>query len=234
LYRKVVVSDFKYWIPSGICLNLYLLTGKAGMGSRDSFLICINPIRSQISLDNNNISGYSANMDLFILRHGKAGQHIPGKDDAERAMTEKGKEEIAGIARWMAYRQFSFDIIATSPLIRARETAGIVAAELGEEKKIETWPCLSMGEDPGDICRQIARQPGGSVLLLVGHEPTLSMLISLIISGERNTAIVLAKGGLARLRNITTTGDSVRGELQWLLTSKQINAMKQGIDQKRT
>jgi phosphohistidine phosphatase len=165
-------------------------------------------------------------MDVFVLRHGKAGQHVPGGDDSSRALTEKGKEEIEVIAQWMASREFSFDSIVTSPLIRAQETAEIVATGIGDEKKLEIWPSLSLSGDPAAICRKIAEKTGNSSLLLVGHEPALSSLISLIISGNTNAGILLAKGGLARIRNVTIDGDIVRGELHWLLTPRQVISMR--------
>ena len=70
-------------------------------------------------------------VDLYILRHGKAEAGDLGLEDAERKLTGKGKEEIALIAQWMASRGIKFDLIATSPLKRARETAGIIAASRG-------------------------------------------------------------------------------------------------------
>ena len=79
-------------------------------------------------------------MDVYILRHGKAGLHIPGKDDSSRALTDKGRVEIEEIAKWMAYREVSFDIIASSPLERARETGAIIAAGLRMDQGPEIWP----------------------------------------------------------------------------------------------
>ena len=66
-------------------------------------------------------------MDLFILRHGKAGKSSGGPDDAARALTRKGEKELKRIAQWMKAQEFSFDIIATSPLQRALETATVIA-----------------------------------------------------------------------------------------------------------
>jgi len=166
-------------------------------------------------------------MDVYVLRHGKAGQHLPGGNDSSRALTEKGKEEIEGIAEWLASREISFDLIATSPLVRARETGAIIAAGLGQEKILETWQSLSIGSDPATICQKITEETSLSSLLLVGHEPTLSSLIGLIISANDRAGILLAKGGLAKLRNVTT-GRDIRGELQWLLTSKQVLSMRRG------
>jgi phosphohistidine phosphatase len=160
-------------------------------------------------------------MDVYILRHGRAGSHTPGGDDSSRALTDKGRIEIEELAKWLKYREISFDIIATSPLERARETGTIVAAGSGKEQILETWSSLS-GGDPGAICRDIRDKAGISSLLLVGHEPTLSSLIGIMISGNPNAGILMAKGGLARIRDIEEEADIVRGDLQWLITPKLI------------
>jgi phosphohistidine phosphatase len=75
------------------------------------------------------------------------------------------------------------------------------------------------------ICQDIAAKDESSSLLLVGHEPTLSSLIGLLICGGSDAGILLAKGGLARIRNVTKDGNAVRGELQWLLTPKMMISM---------
>ncbi|HTY15197.1 MAG TPA: phosphohistidine phosphatase SixA [Methanoregulaceae archaeon] len=165
-------------------------------------------------------------MDVYILRHGKAGLHTPGDDDSSRSLTDKGRIEIEEIAQWLKYREISFDSIATSPLERARETGAIIAAGLGQELTCETWPSLSTGGDPEAICRDIRDHSGMFSLLLVGHEPTLSSLIGLMISGNSNAGIMMAKGGLARIRNVQEEADIVRGDLQWLLTPKLIAGMR--------
>ena len=67
-------------------------------------------------------------MDLYSLRHGRAEPGDCEFKDAKRKLSNKGKEEIALVAQWMAARGYLFDVIATSPIRRASETAGIVAA----------------------------------------------------------------------------------------------------------
>jgi phosphohistidine phosphatase len=160
-------------------------------------------------------------MDLFILRHGKAGKATGGPDDATRALTRKGKEEINQVAVWIKEQNFLFDTIATSPLKRARQTAAIVASELDREDRLEVWDELAPGGDPDTVCYNASQQGNDTAVLIVGHEPALSGLISTIISGEGNGSIVLAKGGLAKIGNYSfKTRPS--GSLQWLVTPKLI------------
>ena len=164
-------------------------------------------------------------MDLFILRHGKAGRSSGGPDDAARALTRKGEKELKRTAQWMKAQEFGFDIIATSPLQRALETATVIAAVLGQEDKITTWDELAPGGDPDTVCYKAAQRGNDARVLVIGHEPGLSRLISRIISGNPDSSMIIAKGGLAKIRNYSfTTRPS--GDLQWLLTPGQILSMR--------
>jgi len=160
-------------------------------------------------------------MDLFILRHGKAGKASAGPDDAARALTREGKDGITQVAQWMKAEQFLFETIATSPLKRARQTAEIVASVLGQDDRLAVWDELAPGGDPDTVCYKASQQENDAAILIVGHEPALSMLISTIISGEGSSSIILAKGGLAKIGNYSFTARP-SGELRWLVTPKLI------------
>jgi len=160
-------------------------------------------------------------VDIFILRHGKAETPGRGMGDADRHLTGKGKEDILAVARWMASQDYLFDVIAASPLVRAQETAAIVADTLGESGRVATWKSLVPGGDPDTVCREISRFSEDNLVLLVGHEPLLSALISRIITGGDGAGIVMTKGGLAKIRNFSFS-ERPSGELHWLVTSRQI------------
>ncbi len=163
-------------------------------------------------------------MDLFILRHGKAGQSSEEPDDTMRALTPAGRKEIRAISRWMKREKFRFDIVASSPLIRASETAGIVARFLDSKDRIVIWPDLAPGGDLDSVCLNAA-QSGVTALLIVGHEPEMSDLVGKIISPGGTASIIFTKGGLAKIRNFSFHRQP-SGFLQWLLTAKQIQAMR--------
>jgi len=163
-------------------------------------------------------------MDLFVLRHGKAGQSTGDPDDSTRPLTPGGREEIRDIARWMRRERFRFDIIASSPLIRASETAGIVARALDRKDRLDMWEELAPGGDMDTVCYRAAQSRDSSAILIVGHEPALSELIGRIISQGETTSIVISKGGLAKIRNFTFDSKP-SGKLQWLLTPKLILSM---------
>lgn len=160
-------------------------------------------------------------MDLYILRHGKAEDAGHGIADAQRTLTRNGREEIAAIALWMAGHNLAFDLIATSPLARAEETAVIVADTLGLAERLATWTQLEPGGSPDEICRELDRLKSPGAVLLVGHEPLLSTLVGRIIAGETGAGIVMTKGGLAKIRDFSFR-NRPSGELHWLLTAKQM------------
>ena len=160
-------------------------------------------------------------MDVFIVRHGKAEDAGAGRSDADRQLTKKGRDDILAVAYWIAAQQIEFDLIAASPFVRAQETAAIVAEVLGVPEKIVTWKTLVPGGNPDTVCRELDRHHQASAVLLVGHEPLLSALISRIISGHNDAGIAMTKGALAKIRNYSFTGHP-SGELHWLLTAKQM------------
>jgi len=160
-------------------------------------------------------------VDVFILRHGKAEETRPGGSDADRHLTKKGRDDILAVAHWIAAQDLQFDLIATSPLARAQETAEIVAETVGAQEKLVTWKALVPGGNTDTVCREIGMHREGSAILLVGHEPLLSSLISRISAGDDHAGIVMTKGGLAKIRDYSFH-QCPSGELHWLLTAKQM------------
>jgi phosphohistidine phosphatase len=166
-------------------------------------------------------------MDLYILRHGIAVEPgTPGYEkDADRPLTPEGERKLRQIAEAIQALELSFDLILSSPYLRARQTAEIVAATLGARKRLE----LSAALTPSGSIKKLVellkrREPSPESVLLVGHEPYLSELISLLLSGKESFAVVMKKGGLCKL-----TTESLKpgrcATLQWLLTPKQMALM---------
>jgi phosphohistidine phosphatase len=160
-------------------------------------------------------------MNLFILRHGKAEKSSEDTPDAARALTRDGKEEVKKVAQWMKKNKFRFDAIATSPLKRARGTAKIVAAVLNQKDRLVVWDELAPGGDLDTVCYHASGYSEHASVLVIGHEPGLSMLISKITVDKSNSSLTMAKAGLAKIQNYSYT-KLPSGDLQWLLTPKQM------------
>jgi len=160
-------------------------------------------------------------MDLFILRHGKAQTSSDGTADAARVLTRKGKEGVKKVAQWMKGNKIRFDVIATSPLKRAQGTAKIVAAVLDQKDRLIVWDELAPGGDLDMVCYHALGYGEHATVLVIGHEPGLSMLFSKIIGDNRNGSISLAKAGLAKIQNYSYT-KLPSGDLQWLFPPKDV------------
>jgi phosphohistidine phosphatase len=166
-------------------------------------------------------------MDLYILRHAIAAErNTKGRDtDFERALTQEGEEKLRRVARAMRNLELSFDLILSSPYVRARQTAELVATALALRKRLELHEGLACDANPREFLVELAkRSPAPESLLIVGHEPFLSTLASLLISGTAKSCLTLKKAGLCRL-----SLDSLRvgrcATLEWLLTPRQMLLM---------
>lgn len=163
-------------------------------------------------------------MEIYILRHGIAVERgTPGyKNDSERPLTKEGEEKVHQIASSMLAMGLKFDLILSSPYVRAARTAQIVAAELDE--KVRFTDFLKPGGNALALIRQINDEKPQRVLL-VGHEPDLSQLISLLVTGGGDAPIELKKGGLCKM-TAEKLAFSQCATLNWLLTPKQIRLMR--------
>ncbi len=167
-------------------------------------------------------------MNIFILRHGIAVEPgTPGSGrDSERPLTPKGKRKLRKIAKAMAALEIHFDVILSSPYVRARQTAKRVARQLGLEKRLECTELLTPGGSARELLDVLKREyPNVENVLLVGHEPYLSELIAWLLSGSaQGVAITLKKAGLCKL-----TAESLHhgrcAKLEWLLTPEQLSCL---------
>ena len=118
-----------------------------------------------------------------------------------------------------------FDLILSSPFLRTRQTAEIVAKLLKLKKRLAFSDELTPDGDPKALVRQL-NEPGVAAesILLVGHEPNLSRFVSSLISGEPAAAIDLKKGGLCKLETVALRFGRC-ATLAWLLTPKQMKLM---------
>jgi phosphohistidine phosphatase len=166
-------------------------------------------------------------MNLHILRHGIAvDPGTPGYEtDSERPLIPKGERRLRAAAAAMKKLGLSFDLILSSPFARARQTAEIVAGELKLKKRLEFSDELAPGGNFKALIQKLnGLEPTPENVLLVGHEPCLSRLISLLVSGDADAAIEMKKGGLCKLEAGELLHDRC-AQLAWLLTPGQMELM---------
>lgn len=157
------------------------------------------------------------------MRHGEAGKRLPANSkDSERSLTVSGEEEVQEIAKAIAKLNVNLDFVATSPLKRAIQTAAVVARVLKIRKgSVEEWNELKPEGSRPELYRKLSQFKQESSILVVGHEPYLSTMVSEIVFGSGSGAIVLKKAGLAKIA-LTSLQPKVRGELRWLLTPRHL------------
>jgi phosphohistidine phosphatase len=121
-------------------------------------------------------------MEILLIRHGHAVDEAPGLGDAGRWLSVKGRKLTRKVARWLAKSDKRRPAaIWTSPLVRAVQTAEIVAAEAGYKGEVRACAQLGTGHDPGDLLEILRHETGPGPIALIGHEPSLSRIAAALL-----------------------------------------------------
>jgi len=166
-------------------------------------------------------------MELYLLRHGLAVERGTRGfvDDFARPLTPKGRRQLRKTAAALKKLGRDFDLILSSPLLRAKQTAEIMAAAWKLKKRLRYSNALAPGGVAAILLRQLGRvKPAPKKILLVGHEPDLSRLISLLVTGGLQLQLDFKKGGLCKLEAESLRAGSC-ARLVWMLTPKQMKLM---------
>jgi phosphohistidine phosphatase len=171
-------------------------------------------------------------MNLYLMRHGIA---LPAddpsvSDDRERPLTQKGIKRVRKAARGVRRLKIPFDAVLTSPLVRARQTADIIADALGIEARLEEISGLAPESTVEHLMFGLTRYHDREHLLLVGHEPLLSDALShlLCVRHPSTVNIELKKGSLCRVE-VDALPAASPAKLHWLLTPKQLRALGERV-----
>jgi phosphohistidine phosphatase len=146
---------------------------------------------------------------VTLIRHGEAGDDAPR--DELRALTLRGRTAVARVGRALRRRGGDFTLIASSPLVRAVQTAEIIAANVGHEGRMIVHEALVPEGRVSRAMEWLATLAGEDSIALVAHEPILSSLAGALLGIQRFPA--LRKGEALRLR--LPDGPGHRGELRW-------------------
>jgi phosphohistidine phosphatase len=149
-------------------------------------------------------------MELYFLRHGEADSPDWNKPDDERPLTKRGKIEMRDVAKFLGRLKVRPDLIVTSPLPRAAQTAEIAADYL--KAKLRKDELLAPGFGMTNL-RTVLKRHRAKVLMLVGHEPDFTN----IISGLTGASLKLSKAGVALL---DIDPEAEEGKLLWLFPPK--------------
>ncbi len=159
--------------------------------------------------------------EFYIMRHGVAVTRGTAafSDDSKRPLTPQGKKKMQGIARGLRRLGFDPDWIVTSPLVRAVETAEIVAESLQTKTPLDFCDALRPGGSPESLIAFLAKRANRKRVLVVGHEPDLSQMAARLIGSSCHANLALKKGGCC-LITFTEFPPKSPGELVWWLTPR--------------
>jgi phosphohistidine phosphatase len=163
-------------------------------------------------------------MNLFLLRHGIAvDRGLPGyEDDSRRPLTPKGAARIHRIAQVAKHLGMKFDLILSSPYLRAQQTAQTVAAFYKMEDRLRLTENLNPAASPSELIGEIHETYADVLsILLVGHEPYLSTLAGMLLAGDEQVVLAFKKGGLCKF-SIDELHYGRCATLEWLMAPKQM------------
>jgi len=155
-------------------------------------------------------------MEIYLLRHAIAEDARPGQRDSDRALTEAGREKLRRVLKRARAAGVKPDLILSSPLRRALETAAAAAAGLGYEGKVVSTQALVPNASPPEVWEEIRRHKEEAAILLAGHEPQMSALAAFLLNSP-TLAVEMKKAALIRM-DCDQTGPQPRCVLKWMLT----------------
>jgi phosphohistidine phosphatase len=166
-------------------------------------------------------------MEIYLLRHGIAQDRDPKKypDDRLRPLTIEGLERMREIVRGMLKMGVEFDVVFDSGYTRARQTTETVTdAYRIDSRDIQTTPALEPDRDPSEVLALLDINKTAKRLLVVGHEPNLSLTVAYLTGGRDGNAFDFKKGALMRIDMQTIKKGT--GTLMWLLPPKVLRKIR--------
>jgi phosphohistidine phosphatase len=166
-------------------------------------------------------------MQLLVVRHAPAGDKVEfaasGRPDGERPLTDEGVRKMRAVASGLGRLVDRLDLVATSPLRRARETAEILLAAY-DSPPLETVEALAPGSPPAALMPWLEHQASSATVAVVGHEPHLSGLVSWLVAGSARPWLELSKGGACLL---DVERPAARGAvLRWLIEARILRRLR--------
>jgi phosphohistidine phosphatase len=156
-----------------------------------------------------------ATLELYLIRHGIAAERGPEyPDDSKRPLTSRGIAALRREAKGLRELGIAFDVIITSPLVRTRQTADIIAEGLGGKAAVVPSDALAPAGTPAAVIQEIQKHHKKARVALVGHEPNIGELAGRLIGAR--SPIPFKKGAIARIDFEVLPPKGV-GELRWFV-----------------
>lgn len=162
--------------------------------------------------------------ELYLVRHAIAADRgSEWRDDSKRPLTERGINRFKDAVKGLRRLDVVVDEIFTSPLVRARQTADILAAGLDGKPPIKVLDALAPGHTAASVMAQLARVAKRRRIALIGHEPDLGELAAHLIGAGR--ALPFKKGGVCRI-DLGSLTSKHAASLTWFLPPNFLRQVK--------
>jgi phosphohistidine phosphatase len=155
-------------------------------------------------------------IELYIVRHAIAAERGDAwPDDTKRPLTPRGVARFREVVQGLRALDLTLDVVLTSPLTRAKQTAELLANGLSPHPPVQVVESLVPGAGYATVLEDLAKQSQRTRIACVGHEPDLGQLAARLIGSRR--PIPFKKGGVCRIDFETPSGP---GTLNWLATPR--------------
>jgi phosphohistidine phosphatase len=160
-------------------------------------------------------------MKLYLVRHGMAQERLGGgvTNDAQRPLTDEGRSETRTVAQALKRLGVKADLVVTSPLIRARQTAEIINDVIGGSERLKVSDSLAPGGSANFLFKFLKQLDSAEEIFCVGHEPDVGRLAATLIWAGPELDIPFKKAGVCRV-DVTDLPPSMPGTLKWFITPK--------------
>jgi phosphohistidine phosphatase len=162
-------------------------------------------------------------MKLYVMRHGPAEDRSEAVAEFDRQLTAKGREQTAAAARGLSKLGVQPAAILSSPLVRCAQTAELATAALANGSSARAVDALAAGASPGEMLKVI-RQHASADVMVVGHDPDVSRLVSYLLDGGSQPFVSFSKGGVVALE-ARGRPEAEGCRLLWYLRRKQLAAL---------
>lgn len=162
--------------------------------------------------------------EIYLVRHAIAEERGDAwPDDTKRPLTRDGAERMKRITRGLRAIDMRVDVILTSPLVRAVQTAEILSDGLEAHPGVLRVQALAPGNSPARVAGALAAHRKSRAIAVVGHEPGLGELAAWLIGAKQ--PVPFKKGGVARI-DIDTWPPDASGRLVWHATPRLLRKLK--------
>jgi len=165
---------------------------------------------------------------IYLVRHGVAEEFSESGRDADRRLTDDGRAKMARAARALLELEVQVDLLVSSPLVRAIQTADEIAHALPAGRR-EVWEELVCGVDEVALTARLDEVEATANVLLVGHEPDIGEILAYWLTGRTGGFHTRVRKGSVSCLSAASLPPDGRATFEWMMTAKQLGRIADGV-----